>query len=100
MAAQWHDKPFPLYNDISPLVEGWRATGNHVIRIHGVINRGSWRESPPWTFSSLPPESQPQTASDGGDNADGNGEDGNRDEDQQVHYMYCFDWNPLMFMLG
>jgi len=30
-AVWWHDKPFPLYNDIAPLVEGWHATGDHVI---------------------------------------------------------------------
>ncbi|KAF8233318.1 hypothetical protein L208DRAFT_1166817, partial [Tricholoma matsutake] len=35
-AGQWHDESFPLYNNISPLVEGQHATGDHVIQIPGV----------------------------------------------------------------
>ena len=61
------------------------------------------QESPPWTFSSLPEESQaqPQTSSEGGDTvAHGSDDaDGNGEEDQEVHYMYHFAWNPLMFIL-
>ncbi|KAF8225652.1 hypothetical protein L208DRAFT_1047203, partial [Tricholoma matsutake] len=35
-AGQWCDEPFPCYNNISPLVKGWHATGNCVIQIPGV----------------------------------------------------------------